>query len=90
MPRLPANLPPVPPIAAEPTYPLTKTLLNQLVEELEEPELSVSAAPLAHKGFGSQVIERSLANGLEGTTHLDYRPDGLDEGAPRSARQIAL
>jgi hypothetical protein len=26
----------------------------------------------------------------KGTTHLDYRPDGLDEGAPRSARQIAL
>ena len=34
-------------------------------------------APPAHKGFGSRVIERGLANELEGTIHLDYRPDGL-------------
>jgi len=30
-----------------------------------------------HKGFGSRVIERGLAHELEGTTHLDYRPEGL-------------
>jgi PAS domain S-box-containing protein len=46
--------------------------------------------PPAHKGFGSQVIERSLADGLEGTTHLDYRPDGLvctmDIPLPRGTR----
>lgn len=34
-------------------------------------------APPAHKGFGSRVIERGLAHELEGTIHLDYRPDGL-------------
>ncbi len=28
-------------------------------------------------GFGSQVIKRSLAHELEGTVHLDYRPEGL-------------
>jgi len=33
--------------------------------------------PPAHKGFGSRVIERGLAHELEGTIHLDYRPDGL-------------
>jgi PAS domain S-box-containing protein len=33
--------------------------------------------PPAHKGFGSRVIERGLAHELEGTTHLDYRPEGL-------------
>jgi two-component sensor histidine kinase len=33
--------------------------------------------PPAHKGFGSRVIERGLAHELEGTTHLDYRPDGF-------------
>jgi two-component sensor histidine kinase len=33
--------------------------------------------PPARKGFGSRVIERGLAHELEGTTHLDYRPDGL-------------
>jgi hypothetical protein len=36
------------------------------------------------------VIERSLADGLEGTTHLDYRPDGLictmDIPLPRGTR----
>jgi PAS domain S-box-containing protein len=33
--------------------------------------------PPSHKGFGSRVIERGLAHELQGTTHLDYRPDGL-------------
>jgi two-component sensor histidine kinase len=33
--------------------------------------------PPAHKGFGSRVLERGLAHELEGTVHLDYRPDGL-------------
>jgi PAS domain S-box-containing protein len=31
----------------------------------------------AHKGFGSRVLERGLTHELEGTVHLDYRPDGL-------------
>ena len=31
----------------------------------------------AHRGFGSRVLERGLAHELEGTVHLDYRPDGL-------------
>lgn len=30
-----------------------------------------------HRGFGSRVIERGLAHELEGTGHLDYRPEGL-------------
>ena len=33
--------------------------------------------PPSHKGFGSSVIERGLAHELQGTAHLDYRPDGL-------------
>lgn len=33
--------------------------------------------PPAHKGFGSQVIERGLAHELAGNVHLDYRADGL-------------
>jgi two-component sensor histidine kinase len=33
--------------------------------------------PPAHKGFGSRVLERGLVHELEGTVHLDYRPDGL-------------
>ena len=33
--------------------------------------------PPSHKGFGSNVIERGLAHELQGTAHLDYRPDGL-------------
>jgi len=31
----------------------------------------------SRSGFGSRVIERSLSQELEGTVHLDYRPDGL-------------
>jgi len=46
--------------------------------------------PPAHKGFGSRVIERGLAHELEGTIHLDYRPDGLvctmDIPLPRGIR----
>jgi len=33
--------------------------------------------PPSHRGFGSSVIERGLAHELQGTAHLDYRPDGL-------------
>jgi PAS domain S-box-containing protein len=33
--------------------------------------------PPSHRGFGSRVIERGLAHELQGTAHLDYRPDGL-------------
>jgi two-component sensor histidine kinase len=33
--------------------------------------------PPSRKGFGSGVIERGLAHELQGTAHLDYRPDGL-------------
>ena len=47
-------------------------------------------APPAHKGFGSRVIERGLAHELEGTIHLDYKPDGLvctmDIPLPRGPR----
>lgn len=46
--------------------------------------------PPAHRGFGSRVLERGLAHELEGTVHLDYRPDGLvctmDIPLPRGAR----
>lgn len=36
-----------------------------------------TVAPPARKGFGSQMIERGLAQELNGTVHLDYRPEGL-------------
>jgi PAS domain S-box-containing protein len=46
--------------------------------------------PPSHEGFGSRVIERGLAHELEGTIHLDYRPDGLvctmDIPLPRGTR----
>jgi PAS domain S-box-containing protein len=48
-----------------------RLLLNW--EEKDGPPVT----PPAHKGFGSRVIERGLAHELEGTIHLDYRPDGL-------------
>jgi len=42
-----------------------------------------------HRGFGSRVLERGLAHELEGTVHLDYRPEGLvctmDIPLPRGA-----
>lgn len=45
--------------------------------------------PPSKKGFGSRVIERGLALELGGTTHLDYRPDGvvctIDIPAPQAA-----
>jgi PAS domain S-box-containing protein len=48
-----------------------------------------SVTPPAQKGFGSRVLERGLAHELEGTVHLDYRPDGLictmDIPLPRGA-----
>lgn len=31
----------------------------------------------SRKGFGSRVIEQGLAQALDGTVNLDYRPDGL-------------
>ena len=31
----------------------------------------------AHRGFGTRMIERGLSHELNGTGHLDYRPDGL-------------
>jgi PAS domain S-box-containing protein len=34
-------------------------------------------APPARKGFGSQMIERGLAQELNGTVQLDYRPEGF-------------
>jgi len=33
--------------------------------------------PPSRKGFGSGVIERGLAHELQGSAHLDYRPEGL-------------
>src|SRR5665647_2153813 len=54
------------------TAPAGKRLLLSWKEEGGPP-----VTPPAHKGFGSRVIERGLAHELEGTTHLDYRPDGL-------------
>jgi PAS domain S-box-containing protein len=45
--------------------------------------------PPSRKGFGSRVIERGLAYELQGTTRLDYRPEGLvctiDIPAPKRA-----
>ena len=34
-------------------------------------------SPPTRKGFGSQVIERGLAHELDGSVHLEFRPDGL-------------
>jgi len=34
-------------------------------------------SPPSRKGFGSQVIERGLAHELDGSAHLEFRPDGL-------------
>jgi two-component sensor histidine kinase len=54
------------------TTPAEKRLLLNWTEKGGPP-----VTPPAHKGFGSRVIERGLAHELEGTVHLDYRPDGL-------------
>lgn len=46
--------------------------------------------PPSRKGFGSRVLERSLAHELKGTVHIDYRSDGvvciMNIPAPRGAR----
>jgi len=67
------------------TAPAGKRLLLKW-QEKDGPRVT----PPVHKGFGSRVIERVLALELEGTTHLDYRPDGLvctmDIPLPRGAR----
>jgi two-component sensor histidine kinase len=34
-------------------------------------------APPEHKGFGSRLIERSLAHELGGNTRIEYRPSGV-------------
>lgn len=33
--------------------------------------------PIGRKGFGSALIERSIPYDLEGTSHVEYRPEGL-------------
>jgi PAS domain S-box-containing protein len=47
-------------------------------------------SPPSRKGFGSQVIERGLAQELEGSANLDFQPSGLvftlNFAAPRSSR----
>jgi PAS domain S-box-containing protein len=47
-------------------------------------------SPPSHKGFGMQVIERGLAQELEGSVNLDFQATGLvctlDFPAPRGAR----
>jgi PAS domain S-box-containing protein len=54
----------------------TTPIGQQLLLNWEEKDGPPVTAP-AQKGFGSRVIERGLAHELEGTIHLDYRPDGL-------------
>ena len=67
------------------TAPAGKRLLLSWKEKGGPP-----VTPPAHRGFGSRVLERGLAHELEGTVHLDYRPDGLvctmDIPLPRGAR----
>jgi PAS domain S-box-containing protein len=36
-----------------------------------------AVAPPTHKGFGSRLIERGLAQELDGEVHLDYGPKGM-------------
>ena len=33
--------------------------------------------PPTSKGFGTRLLERSLAHDLDGTVRLDFNPDGL-------------
>jgi two-component sensor histidine kinase len=54
------------------TAPACKRLLLSWKEKGGPP-----VTPPALRGFGSRVLERGLAHELEGTVHLDYRPDGL-------------
>ena len=49
---------------------------NRLILTWRE-ENGPPVAPPSRKGFGSRVIERGLALELGGTTHLDYRPEGV-------------
>lgn len=35
-------------------------------------------APPRHRGFGTELLERTLAYNVGATTNLDYRPSGLD------------
>jgi PAS domain S-box-containing protein len=49
---------------------------NQLLLRWQEKD-GPPVTPPPRKGFGSRVIERGLAHELEGTVHLDYRPNGL-------------
>ncbi len=55
----------------EPTPSGARLVLNW--QEKDGPPVS---AP-SRIGFGSRVIERSLAHELEGTVNLDFQPDGL-------------
>ena len=48
----------------------------QLILHWEEKD-GPPVTPPSHKGFGSGVIERGLAHELQGSAHLDYRPEGL-------------
>ena len=61
---------------------------NRLILHWQEKD-GAPGAPLSHRGFGSQVIERGLAHELEAMVHLDYRADGLvctiDIPAPQAA-----
>jgi two-component sensor histidine kinase len=36
-----------------------------------------AVAPPTRRGFGSMLIERSVAHNLGGTARLDFRPEGL-------------
>lgn len=62
---------------------------NRLILTWRE-ENGPPVTPPTRKGFGSRVIERGLAHELDGTTHLDYHPDGvvctIDIPAPHGAR----
>jgi PAS domain S-box-containing protein len=48
----------------------------RLILHWQEKDGPPVAAP-SHAGFGSRVIERSLADELRGTVSLDFRPDGV-------------
>lgn len=49
---------------------------NRLVLQWQEKD-GPPVTPPSRKGFGSLVLGRGLAHEMEGTVHLDYRPDGL-------------
>lgn len=62
---------------------------DQLILSWNE-ENGPPVSPPSKKGFGSRVLERGLALELGGTTHLDYRPEGvvctISIPAPKLAR----